>query len=568
MDKVTDISKSKNLIRFTNFLRTEIGKSFSNYETLHAWTISEPYLFWTAFVKFLGWEPYYHLGPGLQMGSVSTHELLQHCLSQPHSQTAPVLIDVNDEKSFTGPELLAEVQKYRGQLRGSRSSMKSIYFCHPDSEPNLVAMYFACLTEGIGWCPFHPNTPSAIVDKWKAAFQKWKYTSVDVSSERIWSIQSSCRDPISLSTPVIFQSTSGSTDMPKMVGHGWGAILNHQKELLLHIDVAQDDKLMFLTHPNWMMWPWTLSAILTGATVVIADPSKPKVIREINHIIEDLKVTILGGTPTIFSIISQSKAARSTTIRRIVSTGSQLNNGLLNKLLEKYSVKANDVFSISGGTEVHGCFLIDTPDHYKRSGEFGAWGLGVSPQLDLDSRIPQQLIVKSNLPNLPVLMFNLDGEGRLNEYIDFKNCLIRHGDMVSVNQGSVAITDRNEFVCKSKDMRISLNLLYRELDFSIVKEAICIDLPVDGIDRLFLFHTGFLSNNNEDSLKQHLSNTLGPWYVPHKVVLVKTIPKTANGKKCESALKTAILDGVHKRQILFAEHELHEIVKIYEQLVD
>ena len=43
--------------------------------------------------------------------------------------------------------------------------------------------------------------------------------------------------------------------MPKSIAHGCGnMLLQHAKELVLHSDLREGDKMLFYTTCGWMMW--------------------------------------------------------------------------------------------------------------------------------------------------------------------------------------------------------------------------------------------------------------------------------------------------------------------------
>ena len=45
----------------------------------------------------------------------------------------------------------------------------------------------------------------------------------------------------------------------------------HLKEHCLHCDLGPSDRLLFQTSTAWMMWNWQLSALATGAAIILYD---------------------------------------------------------------------------------------------------------------------------------------------------------------------------------------------------------------------------------------------------------------------------------------------------------
>lgn len=77
-----------------------------------------------------------------------------------------------------------------------------------------------------------------------------------------------------LNQPLYALFTSGTTGRPKCLVHGaGGTLLEHVKEHRLHVDLRPGDRLFFHTTAAWMMWNWQLSALASGAELVLYDGS-------------------------------------------------------------------------------------------------------------------------------------------------------------------------------------------------------------------------------------------------------------------------------------------------------
>ncbi len=50
-----------------------------------------------------------------------------------------------------------------------------------------------------------------------------------------------------------------------------GTLLQHRKEHVLHTDISPGDVVFYFTTTGWMMWNWLVSALASGATLVLYD---------------------------------------------------------------------------------------------------------------------------------------------------------------------------------------------------------------------------------------------------------------------------------------------------------
>ena len=74
--------------------------------------------------------------------------------------------------------------------------------------------------------------------------------------------------------PLYILYSSGTTGKPKCIEHRQGGILlMHRKEQLLQCDIREGDVIFYFTTCGWMMWNWLASVLAAKATIVLFDGS-------------------------------------------------------------------------------------------------------------------------------------------------------------------------------------------------------------------------------------------------------------------------------------------------------
>ena len=90
--------------------------------------------------------------------------------------------------------------------------------------------------------------------------------------------------------------TSGTTGLPKGLVHSQGGILlEHLKSLALHQDLGADDRFFWFTTTGWMMWNYMLGVLPLGGTAVLFDgsPAYPDM-ETLWRLAADVGVTFFG----------------------------------------------------------------------------------------------------------------------------------------------------------------------------------------------------------------------------------------------------------------------------------
>ena len=95
---------------------------------------------------------------------------------------------------------------------------------------------------------------------------------------------------------VLFAPTPSGTCAGIVHGVG-GTLIQHLKELVLHIDVRREDRIFYFTTSGFLMWNWLMSALAVGATVVLYDgsPSYPHA-GVLFDLADECEVSVFGTT--------------------------------------------------------------------------------------------------------------------------------------------------------------------------------------------------------------------------------------------------------------------------------
>jgi len=388
--------------------------------------------------------------------------------------------------------------------------------------------------------------------------------------------------------PVYIMFSSGTTGKPKCMVQGAGGVLiNHLKELLLHTDLKREDRIMYITTCSWMMWNWLLSSLGVGATVVLYDgnPLYPDA-GAMWKLIQDEKITIFGTSATYINFLKGQgiKPGRDydlSTLREISQTGSALSAEGFEYVYRE--IKQDLHFnSISGGTDINGCFAAGSPIQPVYAGELQGPALAMKVKAYDEEGKPVydrqgELVCEAPAPSMPLYFWDdPDGQKYKNAYFAFyhhKN-VWRHGDYIVIHSdtGGITFYGRSDAVLKPSGVRIGTAEIYNIVErLEEVADSLAIGQDWQGDQRIILFvklAEGFsLTDELKSKIKEALRKEASPRHVPALIVEVPDIPYTYNMKKVESAV-TNIVNGrpVVNRDALINPESLEYYEKILPEL--
>ncbi|MEM0450124.1 MAG: acetoacetate--CoA ligase, partial [Nitrososphaerota archaeon] len=372
-------------------------------------------------------------------------------------------------------------------------------------------------------------------------------------------------EQVEANSPVYVMFSSGTTGKPKcMVQSVAGVLVNHLKELVLHTDLKREDALLYITSPSWMMWNWMTSSLAVGSKLVLFDgnPLYPDW-RTIWRIVEEEGVTVFGCSASYIYAIKGANAEPGREfdlwrLREISQTGSPLSADGFAWVYEH--VKSDLWFnSISGGTDINGCFLAGSPTLPVYAGELQAPALGMKVKAydEMGNEVYDregELVCEAPSPSMPIYFWNDPDYRRYVEtYFEFyrrvgKN-VWRHGDWITIysDTRSAVIHGRSDATLKVSGVRIGTAEIYRVVErFPEVADSLVASLDLEGETVVVLFvkmrEGKELTEDLADRIRRALREEASPRHVPHYVVAAPDIPYTFNLKKVEIAV-TNLLNG-------------------------
>jgi len=366
--------------------------------------------------------------------------------------------------------------------------------------------------------------------------------------------------------PVYILYSSGTTGRPKCITHrALGVLLMHLKEHQLHCDIRAGDRVLYFTTCGWMMWNWLVSVLASGATAVLFDgnPAHPSP-AVLFDIAQRERLTLLGVSAKYIDSVHKAGVRPVDThdlsaLRTVCSTGSPLSEEGFRWVYEAMKPDVH-LASISGGTDLCGCFVGGDPTRPVFAGEIQGPALGMAVAVYSPGGEPVtepgqkgELVCTEPFPSVPVGFWGDDEAGSKFQaaYFDRFPGVWAHGDFASwTPRGGMVIHGRSDATLNAGGVRIGTAEIYAQVEHVPgVVEAVAVGQEWDDDTRIVLFvklaEGAMLTDVLAAEIRSRLRAHASPRHVPARIAQVTDVPRTRSNKISE----LAVADVVNGREV-------------------
>ncbi len=608
--------ENSNMYRFMQTVNSKYGQNFTDYDGLYQWSVDNIGDFWAAmwdFAQIKASKKYDEViddpekMPGAKWFEDSLLNFAENLLRFRNDNTALIFRGEDSvRRTLTYNELYDEVSKVAASLKKLKIKPGDRIVGFIPNMPEAIIAMLAATSLGATWSSCSPDFGiKGVLDRFGQTKPRVLFTAdgyffkgktID-SLERIAGIikelpsiekivvvpytkeKPDCSNlpnavlyddfkakkaeeiefvQLPFSHPVYIMYSSGTTGLPKcMVQSAGGVLINQMKELLLHTDLKEKETIFYFTTCGWMMWNWLTTSLSVGAALVLYDgnPFHPGP-DALWKMAQDEKIDIFGTSAGYIAALKNAgvkpgKQFDLSSMKSLLSTGSPLSKEDFEFIYDE--IKSDlQLSSISGGSDLNGCFALGNPMGSVYSGELQCRGLGMKVfAYDDDGKpvIGQQgeLVCTAPFPSMPIYFWNDEDRKRyMSAYFETFPGIWAHGDFIEITErGGVIIYGRSDATLNPGGVRIGTAEIYRRIEqLKEIDDSVVVGQRWNNDVRVILFvKMAEGCNLNEDlinRIKKDIRLNASPRHVPAKIIAVPDIPYTLNMKKVELAVKKVI----------------------------
>ena len=436
-----EIKKQAITTKYINWLKTQKGLSFNDYNSLWHWSVTEIEDFWQSLWEFFeikASKPFSCVlserkMPGAEWFVGSELNYAEHVFRHMTSDRAALMFqsEIRPLAEISWDELYRKVAAVRTSLGNMGVKRGDRVVAYIPNIPEAIIAFLACAAIGATWSSCSPDFGTrSVIDRFKQIEPKvlltvdgYQYggksfdclTAISELQQSLLSLENTVLIPylqldagpgemdgilmwddllieggelffeqVPFDHPLWVVYSSGTTGLPKGLVHGHGGILLElMKFTSLHMDVHPGDRFFWFSTTGWVMWNVLQSSLLVGATPILYDGSPGYPDMEVLWQLAEHSAMTVFGTSAAYLMSCMNAGMEPggpynlNALRAIGSTGSPLSPEGFGWV---YDHVKKDILlgSVSGGTDPCTAFLGCSPLLPVRAGELQCRCLGVS----------------------------------------------------------------------------------------------------------------------------------------------------------------------------------------------
>lgn len=436
-----EIKKQAITTKYINWLKTQKGLSFNDYNSLWHWSVTEIEDFWQSLWEFFeikASKPFSCVlserkMPGAEWFVGSELNYAEHVFRHMTSDRAALMFqsEIRPLAEISWDELYRKVAAVRTSLGNMGVKRGDRVVAYIPNIPEAIIAFLACAAIGATWSSCSPDFGTrSVIDRFKQIEPKvllivdgYQYggksfdclTAISELQQSLLSLENTVLIPylqldagpgemdgilmwddllieggelffeqVPFDHPLWVVYSSGTTGLPKGLVHGHGGILLElMKFTSLHMDVHPGDRFFWFSTTGWVMWNVLQSSLLVGATPILYDGSPGYPDMEVLWQLAEHSAMTVFGTSAAYLMSCMNAGMEPggpynlNALKAIGSTGSPLSPEGFGWV---YDHVKKDILlgSVSGGTDPCTAFLGCNPLLPVRAGELQCRCLGVS----------------------------------------------------------------------------------------------------------------------------------------------------------------------------------------------
>lgn len=402
----------------------------------------------------------------------------------------------------------------------------------------------------------------------KNAHVPCSHYSIDTFERRFADIGGFELASLSMRDPVVTMFSSGTTGVPKCIVQGAGILLNQMKEHALHMEITSSSTVFFHTTTGWMLFNWLVAALAGGAKIILYDGSPfPSFdpFRLVRLATEE-SITHFGCSATyllllkrVFDRSTEEERALGkslSTICTVLGTGSPSTLTHF-QFVKDFFPPGVQYVSMSGGSEINGCFALGSPWKVVQAPYLQCAGLGMNVATfdGKGSSVVErtgELVCLNACPCMPLYFAHDPDHTKFRKayFSQFGNGVWCHGDFARLSAtGAFVISGRSDSTLNPGGVRIGTADIYDVIDvLDFVHDVLVTEVVIQDEVKMIMFvvvsKDGVWNDDKIQCIRTCIRKSLSPKHLPFMILRVTDIPYTFSGKKCEIPVKNLLRDGV------------------------